>query len=133
MIWSSAGARQRTAALWRAIAERYRDRTIVAGYDLINEPFPPPGKERLLLDLTTQITAAIGEVDPYHLIVVEGGRFSSDFRMFAGPVSGNQMYGFHMYTWFGDTRAQVFANLRAVTQSHRVPLWAGGSARTIPR
>jgi len=125
MIWSSAEARRRTVALWRAIAERYRERTIVAAYDLINEPLPPRGKESMLYELTTQIVAAIREVDPYHLIVVEGGRFSSDFSMFPGPVSGNQMYGFHMYTWFGDNRAEAFANLRSVTQSHGVPLWAG--------
>lgn len=125
MIWFSATARQRTVALWRAIAERYHDRTIVAGYDLINEPLPPIGKESMLYELTTEITAAIREVDPYHLIVVEGGRFSSDFDMFPGPVSGNQMYGFHMYTWFGDNRVESFASLRALTQSHGVPLWAG--------
>jgi len=125
MIWYSAKARQRTVALWRAIAERYHDRTIVAGYDLINEPLPPIGKEGMLDELTEQIAAAIREVDPYHLIVVEGGRFSSDFDMFPGPVSGNQMYGFHMYTWFGDNRIEAFANMRALTESQGVPLWAG--------
>ena len=87
MIWYSAKARQRTVALWRAIAERYHDRTIVAGYDLINEPLPPIGKEGMLDELTEQIAAAIREVDPYHLIVVEGGRFSSGFSMLP-PVLG---------------------------------------------
>jgi len=52
--------------------------------------------------------------------------------MFAGPVSGNQMYGFHMYMWFGDTRAQVFTYLRAVTQSHRVHLWTGELGENDP-
>ncbi len=125
LLWASADAQRRTVALWKAVAERYRDRTIVAGYDLINEPLPPRGEADQLYDLTNRIVAAIREVDPYHLIVVEGGRFSSDFSMFPGPVSGNQMYGFHMYTWFGDNRIEAFSNLRALAESHRVPLWAG--------
>jgi len=125
LLWASADAQERTVALWRAVAERYRDRTIVAGYDLINEPLPPREEADQLRVLTNRIVAAIREVDPYHLIVVEGGRFSSDFSMFPGPVSGNQMYGFHMYTWFGDNRLQAFANLRAVAESQGVPMWAG--------
>jgi len=125
MLWRSPQAQDRTVALWKAIAERYRDRTIVAGYDLLNEPLPPRGQADQLYALTNRIVTAIRDVDPYHLIVVEGGRFSSDFSMFPGPVSGNQMYGFHMYTWFGDNRLQAFANLRAVAESQGVPMWAG--------
>jgi len=94
LLWASADAQRRTVALWKAVAGRYRDRAIVAGYDLINEPLPPRGEADQLYELTNRIVAAIRDVDPYHLIVVEGGRFSSDFSMFPGPVSGNQMYGF---------------------------------------
>jgi hypothetical protein len=125
MLWRSPEAQDRTVELWKAIAERYRDRAIVAGYDLLNEPLPPRREPEQLLDLTRRIVAAIREVDPYHLIIVEGGRFSSDFSMFPGPVSGNQMYGFHMYTWFGDNRLEAFANLRTLAESQAVPLWAG--------
>ena len=125
MLWRSPEAQDRTVELWKAIAERYRDRAIVAGYDLLNEPLPPRREPEQLLDLTRRLVAAIREVDPYHLIIVEGGRFSSDFSMFPGPVSGNQMYGFHMYTWFGDNRLEAFANLRTLAESQAVPLWAG--------
>ena len=31
---------ERTVALWRLLAERYKDEWIVAGYDLLNEPRP---------------------------------------------------------------------------------------------
>jgi len=123
LIWRSPQNQDLTVALWKAIATRYRDRRIVAGYDLINEPLPPNGQD--LVSLEERIVAAIREVDPNHLVIVEGGKFSSDFSMFSGPISGNEAYGFHIYTWFGDNRAKVFAGLRELTEQQKIPLWAG--------
>ncbi len=123
ILWRNEESRKRTVAMWKAIASRYADRKIVAGYDLINEPLPPKGPD--LFDLESRIAAAIREVDRYHMIVVEGGRFSSDFSMFAHPISGNQVYGFHMYSWFGDNRRKSLDYLRSLADAHNVPLWAG--------
>jgi endoglucanase len=123
LIWNSPDNQARTVAMWNAIASRYHDRKIVAGYDLINEPLPPNGA--ILNDLERRITAAIRSVDPDHMLIIEGGAFSSDFSMFPAPISGNQAYGFHMYTWFGDNRSQKFDEMRALTDAQRVPLWAG--------
>lgn len=38
-LWNNPANQTRTVALWKAIAERYKDRAIVAAYDLINEPY----------------------------------------------------------------------------------------------
>jgi endoglucanase len=38
-FWNNPVNHQRTADLWRAMAQRYRNRSNVAGYDLMNEPF----------------------------------------------------------------------------------------------
>ena len=123
LIWKSDENKNRTVAMWRAIASRYKDRKIIAGYDLINEPLPPTGQD--LADLETRIVAAIRQVDPYHMVIIEGGKFSSDFSMFPAPLSGNQAYGFHMYTWFGDNRKKMLAYLKTVSDQQNVPLWAG--------
>lgn len=123
LIWNSPENQARTVAMWLAIASRYHDRKIVAGYDLINEPLPPNGA--ILNDLERRIAAAIRSVDPDHMLIVEGGKFSSDFSMFPAPISGNQSYGFHMYTWFGDNRRQKFDQMIALTDAQQVPLWAG--------
>ena len=122
-IWKSTDDQNRTIALWQAIASRYQDRKIVAGYDLLNEPLPPTGAD--LINLDEQIISAICHVDPYHLIVLEGGAFSSDFSMYSGPLSMNEMYGFHMYTWFGDNRQKKLDQVKAVSTSQNIPLWAG--------
>lgn len=122
-LWSSPTNQERTVALWRAIAERYRDRRFLAGYDLINEPSPPNGKA--LFALYRDVTAAIREVDPKHLIIVEGASGASDFSLFTSPVSTNQAYSFHMYTWFGDPRRDEVAKYRAISQEHGIPMWNG--------
>jgi hypothetical protein len=122
-LWDSESNRDRTVALWKAIAERYRDRRIIAGYDLLNEPGAPGGPE--LFDLYRRITAAIREVDPHHLIIVEGASVASDFAIFTSPLSRNQAYSFHMYTWFGDPRRDELAKYKAVSQAHGIPMWNG--------
>lgn len=122
-IWKSDDHKQRTIAMWQAIASRYKDRKIVAGYDLINEPLPPKGSD--LFDLESRLVATIRQVDHYHMIIVEGDKFSSDFSMFAKPLSGNQMYGFHMYNWFGDDRKKKIAGFNQLANQQNVPLWAG--------
>jgi endoglucanase len=123
IIWKSEAHKQRTIALWQAIASRYKDRQIVAGYDLINEPLPPKGSD--LFDLEQRLVAAIRQVDRQHLVIIEGDKFSSDFSMFATPLSGNQMYGFHMYNWFGDDRKNKIAGFKQLSLEQNVPLWAG--------
>ena len=45
--------------------------------------------------------------------------------MFDKPPCENQLYSFHMYTWFGDDRKQKLAEYRALAQRHNRPLWVG--------
>ena len=40
LLWNSEANQDLTVSLWQTIAARYRDRTVVAGYDLLNEPAP---------------------------------------------------------------------------------------------
>jgi hypothetical protein len=123
-LWDSQGAQDRTVALWQAIARRYRGRSIVAGYDLLGEPRPP--RNAVLVPLYQRIVAAIREVDPHHLLIVEGTDFARDFSMFtAGPLDPNQIYSFHMYTWFGDDRARRLRGYAAIAAAQGVPMWCG--------
>jgi endoglucanase len=122
-IWSSPDDQARTVALWKTIAQRYNSRSIVAGYDLINEPLPSDGNKLILL--YQQIIPAIRQVDPYHLLILEGTAFSGSFDAFTGPLSENEMYGFHMYTWFGDNRQKKLDQLQKISRAQNVPLWTG--------
>lgn len=123
LLWDSLEAQDRTVALWGAIAGRYRDRAIIAGYDLLNEPAPPSGEA--LVALYDRIAAAIREVDSRHLLIVEGTAAASDFSAFTRPISDNQAYSFHLYTFFGDWRRDELGRHAAISEAHGIPLWAG--------
>lgn len=60
-------------SLWRDIARRYRGRTVVAGYDLLNEPRRAPHKYggRRTFDFYDRLYRAVREEDPDHMIFVE--------------------------------------------------------------
>ena len=122
-VWVSEENQAKTVAIWKAIAVRYRNRRIIAGYDLINEPAPPSGKD--LVRLYQRIIRTVRAADPDHLMFLEGAKFASDFSMFDKPLCENQAFSFHMYTWFGDDRKQKLAAHQAFAQKQKTPLWAG--------
>ena len=90
-------------SLWRQIALRYRDQEMVVGYDLLNEPLPNffAQYNALLLPLYRRIAAAIREVDPHHMLVLEGLHWATDFSVFEPlrlqPLDDNCLLQFHKY------------------------------------
>lgn len=88
-MWGNPTCYQRTADLWREIARRYKDRSVVAAYDLVNEPYGDYRQDLRgeLAKLMPQIYRAIREVDDRHVIY------------FSGPLSGG-------ITFYGDPKAQ---------------------------
>lgn len=123
LLWGSEQNKRRTVEMWRAIANRYSSRRIVAGYDLLNEPVLSDGSE--LVHLYKRIIDNIRSVDANHMVIIEGGKMASDFSMFDQPLCDNQMYSFHMYTWFGDDRRKRLAKYKLLADSQNVPLWVG--------
>lgn len=89
-----------TVELWRAIATRYRHETVVAGYDLLNEPLPNEYQQLYadeLVELYAQLTAAIRSVDPDHLIIYEGTHWSTNWDIFTEVWDANSMLQCHKY------------------------------------
>jgi len=123
LLWDSAEAQERTVALWQRIARRYAGRAAVAGYDLLNEPRTPD--PAALVALYRRIADAIRAVDRGHMLVVEGADFARDFSMFPAPLDDNQIYSFHMYTWFGDDRVDRLRGYARVASAQGVPMWCG--------
>lgn len=66
-LWGSDENKRRTVWLWREIASRYRGRTVVAGYGLLNEPYHAPKEE--LRELMLDIYRAIREVDAHTVVI----------------------------------------------------------------
>jgi len=93
--------RERTAFLWKQIANHFRNSTTVAAYDLLNEPYgnyrgnPPDSTIVAAMD---QLVRAVREVDPEHLILCAGSM--RGMTMFGPPASRgwkNVGYTEHFY------------------------------------
>lgn len=123
LLWDDDDKRARTVALWRGIAEHFADNATIVGYDLLNEPWPT--SDEALFDVYVDITRAITEVDPRHLIVVEGTRFASVFEWFPQRLRDNVAYSFHQYTPGFNTRQPDLDRHKVVIADHGVPMFAG--------
>jgi len=117
-------------ALWKFIADRYKDEPAVAGYDLLNEPLPErtgaAKKFKARLEpLYQRITKAIREVDLKHMIIVEGVDWANDWTVFSAPFDKNLVYQFHYYCW--DNPAVVKSIQRYLDYRDRfnAPVWVG--------
>ncbi|MEK7766946.1 MAG: cellulase family glycosylhydrolase, partial [bacterium] len=131
--------RDEMAALWSRIAARYRDRTIVAAYDLLNEPAVPneEGGGAAVAEVTRRMIAAVRAVDPRHLIMVEGNWYATDFSMFLPPApgrtgaalsaaegpDGNLCWQFHKY--WNDTTPRSVRGFLELRERTRAPVWLG--------
>ncbi|MGE0423945.1 MAG: glycoside hydrolase family 5 protein [Reyranellaceae bacterium] len=119
--------RRLTIALWRHIAERYRDEPAILGYDLLNEPIAPyhdvAWLNPKLEPFYREVTAAIRSVDPQRIIFLAGGQWSSTFDMFGPPWTGNLAFTFHSF-WASTRRDSIQRHL-TFSARYDVPLFIG--------
>ena len=107
-LWESEANRTKLTALWRKIAERYKDQKCVAAYDLINETnWTLASSNKLLWDLFKAIIKAIREVDTNHIVILEGNSYSNDYTGFPSTKMDTKMVlQFHRYGVY-NTKSQV--------------------------
>jgi len=135
-LWDSPANQEKMIALWRKLAERYRDEPYIAAYDILNEPnwgFEDRGdrngcaetKNAALRDLLVRTTAAIRAVDQRHAIVIEGNCWGNNYRgvFDGGKWDDNLVASFHKY-WNVTTRDSI-ADILALRDTYDVPLWLG--------
>jgi aryl-phospho-beta-D-glucosidase BglC (GH1 family) len=123
-LWESTTNKNRTIQLWRAIAIRYKNRGIIAAYDLLNEPNVTKADD--LTNLYKVLIDSIRSIDSNHMIMLEGNNFAQDFSMFKALPDKNICFQFHIYSWFSSTN--IAKNLHEYTKlsnSLDVPLWCG--------
>lgn len=137
-LWTSDEAQEMTRLFWYKIADYYKDETIIAGYDLLNEPnydFENTGnskgctcqKNEPLLKLYEQLIDTIRAVDKNHLLIIEGNCYGSNYNGLESLANydpqKNLALSFHNY-WSPNTTAstQKMLDLR---NELKVPLWRG--------
>lgn len=128
-VYEDASSQELTIRLWRKLADRYKNDPTVIGYDLLNEPIghhlEMEALNPQLEPLYKRITQAIREVDPNHLIILEGTLWGSDFSVFGPPFDPRLVYSFHKY-WVPPTR-EAIAPYLAFRDRYDVPLFMGES------
>lgn len=115
-----------TVELWTMLATRYRDETVVAGYDLLNEPLPDDYQYRYadrLVQLYLRLTDAIRRVDPNHVIIYEGTHWATNWSIFTEVWDRNSLLQFHRY-WCPPDRPRI-AQYLETRERLELPIYMG--------
>ena len=124
-LFMDAGHRERTIALWRSLAKRYAGEWTVGGYDLLNEPLPEWFAEHnpKVMPLYKDIIRAVREVDPHHMIILEGVHWATDWSIFTEILDDNLMLQFHKY--WNNPDAESLDTYLEMRDRWQVPLYMG--------
>ncbi|HEU5051786.1 MAG TPA: cellulase family glycosylhydrolase [Hanamia sp.] len=135
-LWESKANQDKTVALWRKLAERYKDEPNIGGFDILNETnwgFDNPKdlhgineqKNVPLRNLFIRITKAIRLVDKKHIIFLEGNGFANNYNGMFPLWDNNLVISFHKYGNFAKKETiQKYLDYR---DKYHVPLWLGES------
>ncbi|KAH7353485.1 glycoside hydrolase superfamily [Plectosphaerella cucumerina] len=136
-FWDHKHFQDRVINLWKVLAERYKGNPWVAGYNPLNEPADEQWTR--LLSFYDRIVPAIREVDPDHILFLEGNTFSMDFTGFTSTFE-NSVYAIHDYCGFGfpnrigryqgqkeqdEYIRRMYDRKTAFMKQHNVPIWNG--------
>ncbi|WP_205672268.1 glycoside hydrolase family 5 protein [Ammoniphilus sp. YIM 78166] len=114
-FWHDSYYQDRFVALWEEFARRYKGRSVIAGYNLMNEPcvntphgdYPhtffanyKPDWERMNR-IYRRAVDAVRKIDPDHIIFLEGDVYSKLFEGLEAPFADNLVYSSHNYTAAG--------------------------------
>lgn len=125
-------------ALWKKIATRYKDRWIVGGYDLLNEPLRPARHEDdrdtayllpRLMEFYTQAIQAIRKVDEQHLISLEGHHWSTENDVFTHKYDDKMIIHFHRYACLPELAS--YEKYLEVSKRLDSPLWLGETGENV--
>ena len=122
-LWESQENKNKTVALWRKLAERYKDEPWIGGYDLLNEVNGDHVTGAELKQFYIEITNAIREVDTNHILFIEGHDWANNFNGLTPTWDDNMVYSFHKY-WSHNNQGSIqwVLDLR---EEQNVPLWMG--------
>ena len=128
-LFTSESSQNQFVEIWVSIAERYKDDPIVLGYDLMNEPVAHYFEDNLdffnrqLYLLYKRSITEIRNVDPDHLIFLNGSVWSGNFDVFEEMMGPNIVYEFHRY-WFevNQEAIQQYVDFR---DKNNVPIYIG--------
>ncbi|MBR4443560.1 MAG: cellulase family glycosylhydrolase [Clostridia bacterium] len=118
--------------LWKEIAQRYKNRWIVGGYDLLNEPVRPvrfEGDKSLehcvprLVEFYEECIARIRATGDNHIVTLEGHHWATETAIFSHSYDPQMVVHFHRYWCPPDMTA--FEPWLVLSEKLNAPLWLG--------
>ena len=114
------------ASIWKYIANYYANDTIIAGYDILNEPVLPWGYgPHILRNLYEDIIDSIRAVDQNHIVFIEGNWYGNDHSGLLPPFDNEMVYSFHHYIGSSADTNWIHQYTTNLGQQYNVPLWVG--------
>ena len=129
-LLTSEASQQQFCNIWRTIAQRYANETVILGYELMNEPiahyFEADMKELkgALEPLQKRAVAAIREVDKQHIVILGGAIWNSVFDCFSDWTYDDRiMYSCHRYG--GEPTADAIRSFIDFRDKTGLPMYMG--------
>ncbi|MGB8193951.1 MAG: cellulase family glycosylhydrolase [Chitinophagaceae bacterium] len=133
-LWQSEANQAKTIALWKKLAERYKNEPWIGAYDIINEPnwgFEDPadrnglkeGSNKPLRALMVKITEAIRSVDKKHIVIIEGNGWGNNYKGIFPLWDNNTVISFHKYWNYND--AKSIQHMLDARMQNNAPVWVG--------
>lgn len=111
LFWHNPHYQERFIALWKELAVRYKERAVIAGYNLMNEPCTNTSNGdypfnyflnyrpdfAVMNRVYRKTVEAIRKIDNNHLVFLEGDKYSVLFSGLDAPFADNLIYSSHNY------------------------------------
>ncbi len=122
-----------TVFVWQTFAKRYALRSVVAAYDLLNEPLPEWFHQHnpQLMPFYERLIDAIRSIDPHHMITLEGLHWSTDWSCFKTFKDDNLWLQFHKY-WSAPDQESLAPYLQGRAHHNRPILMGEGGENNLP-
>lgn len=134
-LFKSKSSQDLMTEIWVKIAKKYKNESVIIGYDIVNEPIAHYFNDELpylnhqLFLLYKRIVTEIRQVDKKHIIFLNGSNWSGNFDVFEEIIDHNVVYEFHKY-WFEVNQGaiQQYLDFR---DKHQVPIYIGETGENM--
>ncbi|MBN3039871.1 MAG: cellulase family glycosylhydrolase [Candidatus Omnitrophica bacterium] len=97
MLFKSKILQKRTICLWQVIADRYKDKKGLIGYDFLNEPVLGSISTKVLKGFYSRLLKAVRSIDKESLIFLEGDVWAQKIDFLADLIQRNVAVSIHAY------------------------------------
>lgn len=128
-LWEDVNNRHKMVALWKKLADRYKDEPWIGGYDLLNETNWSELKNdnnQMLWRLLEECTDAIRSTGDNHIVFLEGNDWANNYDGLPETLwDNNIVISFHKY--WNNVDANSLDWIIEKSDKYNVPLWLGES------